>query len=729
MKPPLLAFLVSVGIAIPACVLASATETPANVPVELTFSAEKEHPDPFNSLQVDLVVETPVGRSMTVPMFWAGGRTWKARYASTELGVHRWRTVCSDSADANLHDAKGTITVLPYAGENPLYEHGPLEIAENARHFIHRDGTPFLWIGDTCWMGLCKRLAWPDDFQRYAADRVAKGFNVIQIVAGLYPDMPAFDPRGANEAGFPWTEDYARIRPEYFDAADRRIRHLVDRGLVPCVVGAWGYHLPWMGGERLKQHWRYLVARWGAYPVVWCVAGEVNLPYYLTEGFPFDDRDQATRWTAVARSLREVDPYRRPLSIHPTGLGRLSARGAIDDPALLDFDMLQTGHGDLGSLAPTVQTARWTYDALPTMPFLNSEVCYEGILGACDDRIQRLMAWSSLLSGAAGHTYGANGIWQVNRPGRPYGKSPHGGDYGPVPWDEALQLPGSTQVGLAGRILRQLPWTDFKPHLQWAEFEITERPVEWGSWIWSPETDSTVHAAVESRYFRRVFDVPVGLEIRSAILCVGCDDFGEVWLNGQMLGKQRGWNPAGRFTGVEEFLRAGRNVIAIHGRNMPAPVENNPAGLICSLRIDRAGEPALNIVSDDAWRVTRKAADGWIEPDHDASGWQQARVMAAQGAPPWGPAIASANPHLVPYCAGTPDGSVRLIYLPVVEPTVVRELDANSRYTASWIDPRDGTKHAIGEFAPDSNGTWHAPPAPQRRQDWLLRIVSCTLKQ
>jgi hypothetical protein len=42
---------------------------------------------------------------------------------------------------------------------------------------------------------------------------------------GLYPDMFPFDPRGANEAGFPWEADYARIRPAYFDAADARLRH------------------------------------------------------------------------------------------------------------------------------------------------------------------------------------------------------------------------------------------------------------------------------------------------------------------------------------------------------------------------------------------------------------------------------------------------------------------------------------------------------------------------
>jgi len=79
------------------------------------------------------------------------------------------------------------------------------------------------------------------------ADRKEKGFNVIQIVAGLYPDMPPFDPRGANEAGYPWKTNYTGIRPEYFDAADQRLGYLVEQGFTPCIVGAWGYFIPWMG--------------------------------------------------------------------------------------------------------------------------------------------------------------------------------------------------------------------------------------------------------------------------------------------------------------------------------------------------------------------------------------------------------------------------------------------------------------------------------------------------
>ena len=246
-------------------------------------------------------------------------------------------------------------------------------------------------------MGLSHRLKWPDEFKLLTADRVSKGFNVVQIVAGLYPDMPPFDPRGANEAGFPWETNYARIRPEYFDAVDLRLKHLANAGIAPCLVGAWGYFMPWMGVEKTKQHWRYLIARYGALPIFWCAAGEANLPYYLVKGFPFDDREQVKSWTEVMRYIREIDPYHRPLSIHPTGLGKLSARGAVDDESLLDFDMLQTGHGMREVLAPTVKTVRESYAAKPTMPVINSEVCFEMLGDNIPAEIPRLMFWAIML--------------------------------------------------------------------------------------------------------------------------------------------------------------------------------------------------------------------------------------------------------------------------------------------------------------------------------------------
>jgi hypothetical protein len=448
--------------------------TEANVMVEMTFEASRAYADPFNEIILDAIFRDPGGTEMRVPAFWAGKNLWKVRYASPLSGTHRFRTECSQKGDAGLHGVSGKVRIRSYKGKNPLYTRGPLRTSANHRYLEHTDGTPFFWLGDTWWMGLCQRLHWPDEFGRLAADRKEKGFTVIQIVAGLYPDMPPFDSRGANEAGFPWQTNYSSIRPEYFDAADQRLRYLVDQGLTPCLVGAWGYFIPWMGVEKMKQHWRYLIARYGAWPVVWCTAGEANLPYYLVKGFPYDDRSQVKSWTEVMRYLRQTDPFHRLITIHPTGIGRLSARNATDDVSLLDFDMLQTPHGQREAMLPTTKTIRESYTDKPIMPVINGEASYEMLMDRIPARWPRAMFWICMMNGAAGHTYGANGIWQCNRPGQPHGPSPNGAKdgvgYGKISWDEAMNLAGSRQVALGKTLLEQYPWHHFTPHPEWASF-------------------------------------------------------------------------------------------------------------------------------------------------------------------------------------------------------------------------------------------------------------------
>ena len=434
-----------------------------NTASEFEFTSSKTYADPFNEIELDVIFTGPGNKVYRVPAFWAGGNEWRVRFAPPEAGDYSFSAACTDASNIGLNGPAGTLTVQPYAGDNALLKRGFPQVAPDKRHFQYADGTPFFWLGDTWWMGLCKRLSWPDGFQMLAADRVKKDFTVVQIVAGLYPDMPWYDARGASEAGYPWTEKFERINPAYFDMADLRIRWLVKSGLAPCIVSCWGYFLPWMGVDKLKKHWRNLVARWGAYPVFWCLAGEGTMPYYLSEDKEGDRVKQKTGWTEIGRYVREIDPYHHPITIHPTDNGR----DQVDDPSVLDFDMLQTGHGGHDSIPNTVTKIRAAVDRAPAMPALVGEVCYEGILESSREEIQRFMFWTTLLSGACGFTYGANGIWQLNNPGQPFGPSPHGSSWGDVPWQEASQLPGSEQLGSAHNLLNRYEWWRFEPHQDW----------------------------------------------------------------------------------------------------------------------------------------------------------------------------------------------------------------------------------------------------------------------
>jgi hypothetical protein len=305
-------------------------------------------------------------------------------------------------------------------------------------------------------------MTW-EGFQELTADRKAKGFSVVQIVCGPYPDEGFLEPRMANEGGLPYESvKFEKVNPEYFNDADRRLKHLVDAGIAPAIVGAWGRgdcnSMQAIGPAGLKRHWRYLVARYSAYPVFWILAGEI----------PEETKWGQGAWAEVATYLRGIDPYHRPLTCH-TGHGR---RGAPGDNHVIDFDMVGGNHDERIAVDPkTVAIVSSACSKEPPMPVLVGETCYEGHMQQGFGDVQRRMFWGSVLSGAAGHTYGAAGVWHASVEGDPgCASSAFGGTkvYDWTTWKEGMNYPGATQLGIGKKLLEQYPWSRFEPHPEWA---------------------------------------------------------------------------------------------------------------------------------------------------------------------------------------------------------------------------------------------------------------------
>ena len=435
----------------------------ANRTAEISLVSEKSYQNAFMDVELDAIITQPDGTQLRVPGFWAGGNRWCFRYASAMPGMHTWRSECSDKGNPKLHGLAGEIEVVAYHGGNALYQHGPVRVAKDHRHFEQADGTPFFWLGDTWWKNLCKRMTW-EGFQELTADRKAKGFSVVQIVCGPYPDENFFQPSLENEGGQPYlAKDMSVINPKYFESADRRIKHLVDSGLVPAIVGAWGRgdcdSMKAFGAANLKRHWRYLIARYGAYRVVWILAGEISLSTKWGEGY----------WAEVARYLRSIDPYHHPLTVHANnGRGR---RGGAGDEALIDYDMVGGNHDERNAVAnETLALLTSACAARPAMPVLCGETCYEGHMQQGFGDTQRHIFWMNMLSGAAGHTYGAAGVWHASVEGDhgnwgAWSRQP----YDWTTWKEGMNYPGSTQLGIGKKLLGRYPWWRFEPHPEWVE--------------------------------------------------------------------------------------------------------------------------------------------------------------------------------------------------------------------------------------------------------------------
>jgi hypothetical protein len=438
-----------------------ATQTSQNQWIDIHFQSTTPYQNPFNEVELDLTFTYPTGKTITIPAFWQGGDNWCARISSNEIGEHHWVTHCSDENNTGLHALMGNVHVTKDASQNPLMQHGCVRVADDQRHFAYQDGTPFFWLGDTWWMGLTKRLAWPSEFQALTQNRHALGFNVVQIVAGLYPDMGAFDERGLSESGFAWTLDFTNINPAFFDEADLRIQYLVSQGITPCILGCWGYYLEWMGVEKMKRHWRYIMARWGALPVIWTASGEQTMPWYLHAVSDREHVIQALKndWTEVIRYIHSLNGFKRLITTHPM----TSARESVNDPHLLDFEMQQTGHGNHTQVHANMALVGW--QTKPIMPVISAESRYEAlqITPPVQSADVRQAFWAHLLnSGVAGHTYGANGIWQVNSPNKPFGNSPNGHNWGSLSWQAAMELPVAKQLSIATMFLSRLPWNQLQ---------------------------------------------------------------------------------------------------------------------------------------------------------------------------------------------------------------------------------------------------------------------------
>ena len=433
-----------------------------NVPLEFALRAGQVYPDPFNDVELNVLFTGSAGEEWCVPAFWAGDNAFRTRFAAPKPGRYTYCTVCTNSSDPGLHGQEGVLEVTPYDGDNPLFLHGPLRVSANRRYLEHLDGTPFFWLGDTWWHGLTKRFHWPEDVRLLTADRVGKGFTVIQIVAGLLPELTPerfWQEWSANEGGWAWEEDFNRINPRFFDAADLCIDHLVQSGLVPCVVGAWGYYLQFAGVENMKKHWRYLVARYGAYPVVWCLAGEMTMPVYGSKRWEQDREELGAGWLTVGRYLKQVDPYARPRTAHCNSFTS-DSRAILGKEGLLDIDLLQAGH-TYQAPERAVQFVRDQVAESPPYPVFIGEACYEGEYGSNWQDVQRLLFWTSVLNGSCGHTYGANNIWQMNSREEFFVGIR---TYGDLPWQDAMSFPGSKHLGISKSLLERYPWWQFEPY-------------------------------------------------------------------------------------------------------------------------------------------------------------------------------------------------------------------------------------------------------------------------
>jgi len=428
-----------------------------NIPFEIELAVYSE-----SSVVVEHIQTKK--KQNVIPFIKGNGNAY-FRYSSRVAGKYRY----------SYAGEKGAFTIRNYRGSNVLYRHGAVAIADKEHHLSYADGTHFFWLADTWWYGATNRARLGKEFNQLLSKRKRQHFSVVQLVVGIPPETDERSKESENAGGKPFLKDWT-INLSYFDEVDKKIGYLVENGIVPCIVGGWGNHIDLMGIEPVRRLWQEIIARYGAYPVVFCLTGEVD-NFLMPQQWTHRNRilryaqhvvtrllpkraykklleRRIAQWQSIGEYIKRHDPFHRPLTVHVGG--ETTAYDIFGyQNNLFSMNTIQSGHGK-DSVPFMVRSLRESHKK--NIPFLNMEPWYEGILGNFNDYHQRIAFWISILCGAVGHSYGAHGIWQMAKPGDGFMKH-----WGKSSWQESLEFKGAGQLGRAKQFLAQHEWWKLAP--------------------------------------------------------------------------------------------------------------------------------------------------------------------------------------------------------------------------------------------------------------------------
>jgi hypothetical protein len=452
--------------------------------VEIDLTSTTTYNDPFQDVDVTAVFTGPDHRVISRPAFWDGGRTWKVRFAPTAPGAWKMTTSATDPTNKGLNGITATIRSERYTGDLEIYKHGFLKVSANGRYLVYADGTPFFYLGDTHWILAHERFATSNapgiasQFKYVVDKRVGQGFTVFQSEAGWQAKSAQIRVTDANrsdeEADADFTHGFTSAALAGFANLDRKFLYIADHGLVHANA-----EITWVGDPAqfaifteafMARLGRYWAARYGAYPVIWTVAQEIDKNFYNVY-----DKTTIRKWYAATNSIANNDGYHHPVMPHMEGTEHTTAANSWWSSESYHSGWAVQWQGDLTNM----DTARIFWNTVPAKPAVLYESPYDhfwtdsrGALGA---------AYKAFQYGMYGYGYGANGIWNdiYSRPNEP-------GDWGTayeMPqhyfwWRDGADLSTGDQLRYFRQFYTGLSWWKLEPRFDdqaWGSFADKSR--------------------------------------------------------------------------------------------------------------------------------------------------------------------------------------------------------------------------------------------------------------
>ncbi len=333
---------------------------------------------------------------------------------TSALGIYTVEYSVSDASGNVAYTTIRTVTVT----KRGICEN--LMVSENGHMLQYQDGSGFFWMGDTAWEIPYKLTK--SEIVLYLDNRKDKNFSVIQTVAfkGTKYKVNGSKPFKNNNFSKPNDKYWDRI--EYIvDTADSKGLYV---GLLPATQEVLASNVI-ANQNDARKYGEFIGKKFKDYKnIIWIIGGD--------EG---DDNDNIRDiWNALAIEINKYDTGSHLMTFHPTSNSSSdyweNYNGYPNGPNWLDFHMLQTGHSRTSTDYATDLIHEDYYNS--NKPALDGESRYEDIIinwgqyynsetnefetTVDSPRISsyqaREIAYKQLFSGAFGHTFGNNFVWQ-----------------------------------------------------------------------------------------------------------------------------------------------------------------------------------------------------------------------------------------------------------------------------------------------------------------------------
>ncbi|MGC2402463.1 MAG: DUF4038 domain-containing protein [Acidobacteriaceae bacterium] len=348
----------------------------------------------------------------------------------------------------------GPKTPTPAATEGPrapapVVPAFPVKVSANHRYLVDQNNAPFLIVGDSP-QGLISRQS-EKEIEGFFADRQAHGFNTmgwVDVLNGgrdFATNTYATTPDGIRPfKGFLHGKqdhdhyDLSKPNEDYFVRLDHIVtmaaKHDILLFIDPIETAGWLETLRNNGLKAATAYGEYLGKRYKKYPnVAWLNGNDF-------EGWKKESDDALVR--AVAKGIQSADPdHIQTVEFNPpTG-------ASLDDPSWSAIISINGAY----IYGPTYIQMLHNYNQAPVMPVFLMEAHYElEDVGRSPDfgtpAVLRREEYWAMLSGGKGQFYGNMYTWSFKNG-----------------WQNNIDTPGVTQIGLWKDFFLSIPWQDLVP--------------------------------------------------------------------------------------------------------------------------------------------------------------------------------------------------------------------------------------------------------------------------